>query len=228
MAVRKGPRVSARKRDLPPRRGPKAARGEIAERILTAARTSFATRGYAGTTLRDVAAATSVDRALVTYYFTSKAGLLAAAIQPPEGFIEDAIRASSAPLRQRGRALTENMLTQWETPGLAEVLRSIILTAAHEPAAMQRLRGVFTGSLLAAVASHLDEDERTLRAGLVASQLIGVAMARYVWRVGALAELDRDQVVRYVAPTIQRYLTGRLPASPQPPAASGVEVGQHG
>ncbi|HSS91449.1 MAG TPA: hypothetical protein VLL69_19210, partial [Streptosporangiaceae bacterium] len=86
-------------------------------------------------------------------------------------------------------------------------------------AAMQRLRGVFTGSLLAAVAGHLDDDERTLRAGLVASQLIGVAMARYVWRVGALAELDRDQVVRYVAPTIQRYLAGRLPASPQPPSA---------
>jgi AcrR family transcriptional regulator len=217
--MRKRSPVPARKRDLPPRRGPKAARGETAERILTAARTSFATRGYAGTTLRDVAAAASVDRALVTYYFASKAGLLAAATEPPEGFIEDAVRASSAPLRQRGRALTENMLTQWETPGPAEVLRSIILTAAHEPAAMQRLRGVFTGSLLTAVASHLDDDERTLRAGLVASQLIGVAMARYIWRVGALAELDRDQVVRYVAPAVQRYLTGRLPASPQPPAA---------
>jgi hypothetical protein len=102
------------------------------------------------------------------------------------------------------------MLTHWETPGRAEVLRSIILTAAHERAAMQRLRGVFTGSLLAAVAGHLDDDERTLRAGLVASQLIGVAMARYIWRAGALAELDRDQVVRYIAPTIQRYLTGRL------------------
>jgi AcrR family transcriptional regulator len=210
MATRKRPPVSARRPDLPPSRGPKAARGEIAERILTEARTSFATHGCAGTTLRDVAAAAGVDRALVTYYFTSKAGLLAAAIEPPEAFIEDAIRASSAPLRHRGRALTENMLTQWETPGLAEVLRSIILTAAHEPAAMQRLRGVFTGSLLAAVAGHLDDDERTLRAGLVASQLIGVAMARYIWRVGALAELDRDQVVRYVAPTIQRYLTGRL------------------
>jgi AcrR family transcriptional regulator len=60
-------------------------RGEIAEQILTAARTSFATRGYAGTTLRDVAAAANVDRALVTYYFTSKAGLLAAAIEPPAG-----------------------------------------------------------------------------------------------------------------------------------------------
>lgn len=67
------------------------------------------------------------------------------------------------------------------------------------------------------MAGHLDE-ERTLRAGLVASQLIGVAMARYVWRVGALAELGRDQVVRYVAPTIQRYLTGRLAPSLQPPA----------
>jgi AcrR family transcriptional regulator len=216
--MHKGPPVSARERDLPPRRGPKAARGEIAERILTAARTSFATRGYAGTTVRDVAAAARVDHALVTYYFTSKAGLLAAAMQPPVGFVEDAMRASAAPLRHRGRALTENMLTQWETPGPAEVLRSIILTAAHEPAALQRLRGVFTGSLLAAVAGHLDDDERTLRAGLVASQLIGVAMARYVWRVGALAELDRDQVVRYIAPAIQRYLTGRLPASP-PPAA---------
>jgi hypothetical protein len=97
------------------------------------------------------------------------------------------------------------------SPGLAEVLRSIILTAAHEPTAMQRLRGVFAGSLLTAVAGHLDDDERTLRAGLVASQLIGVAMARYVWRVGALAELHRDQVVRYIAPTIQRYLAGRLP-----------------
>ena len=220
MAMRKRPPVAARKQDLPPRRGPKAARGEIAEQILTAARTSFADRGYAGTTLRDVAAAANVDRALVTYYFTSKAGLLAAAIEPPAGFVEDALRASSAPLRQRGRALTENMLTQWETPGPAEVLRSIILTAAHEPAAMQRLRGVFTGSLLAAVADHLDDDERTLRAGLVASQLIGVAMARYVWHVGVLAELDRDQVIRYVAPTIQRYLTGRLGITPQPPAAS--------
>jgi AcrR family transcriptional regulator len=220
MAMRKRPPAAARKRDLPPRRGPKAARGQVAGRILTAARTSFATRGYAGTTLRDVAAAAGVDRALVTYYFTSKAGLLAAAIEPPEGFIEDALRASSAPLRRRGRALTENMLRQWETPGPAEVLRSIILTAAHEPAALQRLRGVFTGSLLAAVAGHLDDDdERTLRAGLVASQLIGVAMARYVWHVGVLAELDRDQVIRYVAPTIQRYLTGRLETSPQPPPA---------
>ncbi len=218
--MRKRPPVPARRRDLPPRRGPKAARGEIAERILSSARASFAARGYAGTTLRDVAAAAGVDHALVTYYFTSKAGLLAAAIEPPEGFIEDAIRASSAPLRYRGRALTENMLTQWETPGLAEVLRSIVLTAAHEPIAMQRLRGVFTGSLLAAVADHLDDGERTLRAGLVASQLIGVAMARYVWRVGALAELEQDQVVRYVAPTIQHYLTGRLRTSPQPPAAS--------
>jgi AcrR family transcriptional regulator len=224
MATRKSPPVSGGDRDLPPRRGPKAARGQIAERILAAARTSFATRGYAGTTLRDVAGTAGVDRALVTYYFDSKAGLLAAAIQPPEGFIEDAMRASSAPLRARGRALTENMLTQWETPGLAEVLRSIILTAAHEPAAMQRLRGVLTGSLLAAVAGHLDDDERTLRAGLAASQLIGVAMARYVWRVGALAELDRDQVVRYVAPTIQHYLTGRLPARPQPPAVPAART----
>jgi AcrR family transcriptional regulator len=191
-------------------RGPKAPRGQVSDQVLAAARASFASRGYAGTTLRDVAAAAGVDRALINYYFTGKAGLLAAAIEPPDSFIAAAARAAAAPLRHRGRELVATMLSQWETPQTAEVLRSIILTAAHEPAAMQRLREVFGASLLAAVAASLDDDERMLRAGLVASQMIGVAIARYVWRVGALAELDRDQVVRYIAPTIQRYLTGRL------------------
>lgn len=191
-------------------RGPKAPRGLVPEQILAAARASFASRGYAGTTLRDVAAAAEVDRALINYYFTGKAGLLAAAIEPPQSLIQAATRAAAAPLRHRGRELVDTMLAQWETPRTAEVLRSIILTAAHEPAAMQRLRQVFSTSLLPAVAANLDDQERMLRASLVSSQMIGVAIARYVWRVGALAELDHDQVVRYIAPTIQRYLAGRL------------------
>jgi AcrR family transcriptional regulator len=192
------------------RRGPKAKRGEVASRILAAARASFAANGYAGTTLRAVAADAGVDSALVPYYFSDKAGLLAACLELPDGFAEAVAAAAATPARGRGRALIEAMLSQWEDPAFTETFRSIILTAAHEPVAMERLRQVFAETILAAMSRNLEGDERYLRASLVASQIIGVAMTRYVWRVGALAELSNEEVVRYIAPTIQRYITGAL------------------
>jgi AcrR family transcriptional regulator len=194
----------------PGQRGPKGPRGELADRILSAARASFGTVGYAQTTLRAVAAAADVDPALVTYYFAGKAGLFEAALEPPEGLGDRVKSAASAPLLERGRALIEAMLAQWEDPAFAEIFRSLILTAAHEPLAMERLREVFTGTLLAAMSETLDGEERALRASLVSSQVIGVAMTRYVWRVGAIAELGAEDVSRYIGPTIQRYLSGPL------------------
>lgn len=201
-----------RRQDATPekRRGPKGQRGQAADRILIAARSSFATSGYAGTTLRSVADAAQVDPALITYYFSSKTGLLAAALEPPANFARTVATAAAAPRPIRGRALVDAMLSQWEDPAFAEISRSIILTAAHEPVAMDRLRQLFARTILPAVASNLDDQERYLRVGLIASQMIGVAMTRYVWRVGALADLTPQQVARYVAPTIQRYLTGPL------------------
>jgi AcrR family transcriptional regulator len=192
------------------RRGPKAQRGEVADLVLSSARASFATRGYAGTTMRSVAVLAGVDPALVTYYFSSKEGLLAAALEPPPRMGQVIAAAAAAPIRKRGKALVEALVSQWEDPAFADISRSIILTAAHEQIAMERLRQVFAVSILAAVSENLDAGERFLRVGLVASQMIGVAMARYVWQVGALAELPPEDVVRYVAPTVQRYLSGTL------------------
>ncbi len=68
-------------------------------------------------------------------------------------------------------------------------MRSIILTAAHEPIAMQRLREVFADHILKAVAANLSDEEKQLRVGLIASQFIGLAMARYIWQIGALVNL---------------------------------------
>jgi hypothetical protein len=47
-----------------------------------------------------------------------------------------------------------------------------------------------------------------LRANLVGSQVVGLIVARYVVQVQPLAGLDREEVVRLVAPTLQRYLDG--------------------
>jgi AcrR family transcriptional regulator len=199
-----------RQLELASRRGPKGQRGEVADRIVSSARKSFSTSGFAGTTNRAIAEGAGVDAALVSYYFPSKAALLTAALEPPAGFIAAVLAAVATPISRRGAALVQTLIGQWEDPASAEIHRSIVLIAAHEGVAMDRLRQVFGQNILTAVSASLDDDERTLRAGLVASQMIGLAMARYVWQVGALATLPSEQVVRYVGPTIQRYLSGRL------------------
>ena len=66
------------------------------------------------------------------------------------------------------------------------------------------------GTIIAAMSDTLDGEDRRLRASLVSSQIIGVAMARYIWKIGALADATPEEVVRYVAPTLQRYLTEAL------------------
>jgi Tetracyclin repressor-like, C-terminal domain len=49
-----------------------------------------------------------------------------------------------------------------------------------------------------------------LRGGLVATQLFGLAMTRYVWKLEPVASLADDELIACIAPTVQRYLTGEL------------------
>ena len=69
---------------------------------------------------------------------------------------------------------------------------------------------VAQNSLIGAVATNLDDQERELRGGLVATQLLGLAMTRYVWRLEPIASPPDEEIVACVAPTLQRYLTGVL------------------
>jgi AcrR family transcriptional regulator len=191
-------------------RGPRDDRGVIAERILVAARSSFAEVGFAGTTLRGVARQANVDPTLVSYYFKTKTGLLEAALIPPEGWVTALADAAASPVRERGSALVQMFIGAWEEPATAEFLRSVILTAAHEPVALQHLAADFARYILQAVSAHLDDADRFARASLASSQMVGLAMTRYVWKVGAIAQMPPEDVVRYIGPTIQRYLTGKL------------------
>ncbi|WP_051022610.1 TetR/AcrR family transcriptional regulator [Nocardia pneumoniae] len=177
---------------------------------MTAARKSFAERGYSGTSLRSVAQAADVDPTLVNYYFSNKTGLLKAALEPPDAFGAGIAEAARAPLEERGRAFVEAALRMWDDPATAEVLRSIILAASHEPFAMERLRSVFSALVLQVVSASLPDAEAELRADLVSTQIVGLAMTRYVWAIDRIADIPSEQVVRLIAPTVQHYLTGAL------------------
>ncbi len=193
-------------------RGPRGERGAQADRILAAARKSFAERGYNGTSLRSVAQAADVDPTLVNYYFSNKSGLLKAALEPPAAFGERIAEAALVPLEQRGRAFVEAALRMWDDPATAEVLRSIILAASHEPFAMERLRSAFSALVLQIVSASLPHDEAEIRANLVSTQIVGLAMTRYVWAIDRIADIPSEQIIRLVAPTVQHYLTGALGA----------------
>jgi AcrR family transcriptional regulator len=191
------------------------------DRIVTVARASFAESGWAGTSLRAVARDAGVDARLIAYYFADKSALLEACLQPPAGYLEGIAAVLRTPLRRRGAALVRNLLGAWSNPPTATVLRSIILTAAHEPVALERLQQVFRNSMIGAVAASLDDDERLVRGGLVASQLVGLSMTRYVWRLEPIWRLPDEDVIRLIGPTVQRYLTGRLPV----PTSETVSLG---
>jgi AcrR family transcriptional regulator len=195
-------------------RGPKDSRGVVVERIVEVARGAFAEQGYDATSMRSVAIAAQVDPRLVGYYFGSKQALLEACLVPPPGFLERVAEVVTTDLDSRGEALVRSLLQNWEDPASASILRSIILIAAQHPLALERLRLIVAGSLVGAVATYLDDEERTLRGGLIATQMLGLAMTRYVWRIEPIASLPSADVIACIAPTVQRYLNGELRAAP--------------
>ncbi|WP_406087631.1 hypothetical protein [Streptomyces virginiae] len=149
----------------------------------------------------------------MNYYFRTKTGLLEEVMQPPEAFGAAVAAAAEQPMERRGRAFVQAGLNLWEDPVSAEILRSIILTAAQEPAALQRLRQLFSELVLAVVSHSLPDTECNLRASLISTQIVGMVMNRYIWQLGAIATLPASSVTDLLAPTIQHYLTGPLPSS---------------
>ena len=73
------------------------------------------------------------------------------------------------------------------------------------------MREFVTREVLGRIAEALDLPQPQLRAALVASQLVGLALARFVIRLEPIASADVETLVACYAPTLQRYLTGPLP-----------------
>jgi AcrR family transcriptional regulator len=196
------------KKALPP--GPRDERGVLAARILSAAREAFANTGLAGTTMRAVARDADVDPALVYHYFGSKDGLLDAATAPPQRWLESVAKTWSTPVDQLGTALLRLMLGAWADDEIGPVLRAVLQTAAHDPGTREKLRRVVEGSLMGVSHLGVDERDRLVRSGLVSSQLMGLAMMRYVWRIEPVASMADDELVAAVAPNLQHYVEGDL------------------
>ena len=196
------------KRSITP--GPRGDRGVMSARILAAARDEFAANGWAGTTMRAVARAAGVDPALVYHYFGSKEGLLDAATAPPKKWLDTVADTWATPKAGLGRQLLLTVLNSWADDEIGPTLRAVLLTAAHDAKTRDKLRVIVERSLIGESALGDDESDRLRRSGLIASQLIGLALLRYVWKIEPIASMSEDEVLAAMTPNLQRYIDGDL------------------
>ena len=171
-------------------------------RILAAARDKFARDGYNGATIRAIAEQARIDPSLVMRYFGSKEGLFAAAaaidLELP------ALRA--IPRAKWGETLVRQFLDRWEGPAQDGSLRMLFRVAPTNATAATRL-GNAVSTQVAAMLTAAGLDNAQQRADLMASQMLGLAYTRYVLQLPTIAHAPRDELIRDLAPTMQRYLT---------------------
>lgn len=190
-----------------PSRTERAAGPDTRTRILEAARTEFAERGYDKASVRGIAKAAEVDAALVHHYFGTKDEVFAAAV---ELSFEPALVIPSileGPEQDLGERLARFFFGVWENPVSRAPLVAVLRSALTHDAAAKVLRGFVLRRLLERVAADLDVPDPTFRAELAASHMIGIALLRYVVGAEPLASADPEKIIGMVAPTLQRYLT---------------------
>jgi len=190
-----------------PRTGRRPGRAGTRARILAAAREHFGEEGYEGATLRGIAAVAGVDPALIPHYFGSKEGVFLAAVEFP---VDPAVfipRLLQPGLDGLGERLTLFFLETWDSPAGASLIGLIRSVVSNELAA-DLMRRFVTREVLGRLAEAIKLDEPQLRASLVGTQLVGLAMLRYVIKVESLASASREELARWIGPNVQRYLTG--------------------
>jgi AcrR family transcriptional regulator len=188
---------------VPGHGGPRSAGTRLA--ILEAARSAFAAHGYDQTTIRAVAAAAGVDPSMVMRYFGSKAGLFTAAatthLQVPD--------LSAVPAARRGEALARHVVERWEDTASRDELMLLMRTAVTSDAVAGQLQAVL-GAMIQGPVAALGASDADERGAFIATQLLGLALCRYILRQEPLASLPVARVVATIAPSVQHYLTAPI------------------
>ncbi|MET9785468.1 TetR family transcriptional regulator [Streptomyces canus] len=173
--------------------------------ILAAARERFAADGYERATIRAIAKDARIDPSMVMRYYGNKEGLFAAAVSVELELPEP----GSLPRDDIGRALVSRFLDLWEEN---EVLTALLRVGATNQAGAERMQGVFREQVMpVALRVCPDPEQAPARAALAATQLLGLALTRYVLRFPPTVALTREEIVAWLAPTVQRYLTATSP-----------------
>jgi AcrR family transcriptional regulator len=193
------------------RSGRRPGNQDTRQSILDAARTMFAERGFDGASIRAIATEAKVDPALVHHYFGTKDKLFLASMNAPLDPAELVPKALAGPREEAGERLVRTVLSVWDSPAGSAAVALLRSAMSNEWMARLMREFVVTQVLRRAVAEMgLQGEDAALRTALVATQIAGLAVVRYVLKVEPVAGADAEDLVRAIAPNVQRYLTGDL------------------
>ena len=192
-----------------PRRGRRPGAPDTRSTILDAARSAFAERGLAGTTIRSVASAAGVDASLVHHYFGTKDELFLAAMSLPVDPRQIIGPALVGGVEGAGERLLRAFLSLWDDPDITPVLVGMVRSAL-QPGGERLLTQGFVPVVLLPVGQALGVDRPEVRMPLVISQMAGLILTRYVIGLEPMASMPPETVVATYAPVVQHYLTGDL------------------
>ncbi|MGI5454876.1 TetR family transcriptional regulator [Streptomyces sp. CA-249302] len=185
--------------------GPRRRSDTTRNAILAAARERFAADGYERATIRAIAKDANIDPSMVMRYYGNKEGLFAAAVTVDLKLPD----LGSMPRDEVGRALVAHFLDVWEQN---DELTALLRVGATSQAGAERMQRVFRDQLLPVTRLVCPDPEQVpTRAALAATQVLGLALTRYVLRLQPVMALGRGEIVAWLGPTIQRYLTAPSP-----------------
>lgn len=193
-----------------PARGRRRGNPDTRTAILAAARERFAASGFGGTTIRSVAAAAGVDPALVHHYFGSKDDLFVAALELPVDPRAVMAEQVVGPIEGAGERLLRALLAVWDDPQVQPALLAMVRRLV-EPGGDALFREGFLPVVLLPLGQALGVDAPERRMPLVASQVIGLILLRYVVRASPLVDWDADRIVATYAPVLDGFLAGPVP-----------------
>ncbi|SFS14717.1 transcriptional regulator, TetR family [Microbacterium sp. cf046] len=203
------------------RRGrPRGGESDAQQRIIAAAVDEFGELGYDGATMRAIAARAGVDSALVHHYFGTKADLFAQTVGAPMRPDLDIPALLEGPQDALGERIVRYVLDAWERPETRKRGVTLLRTGVGNRLTTPLLAGFLQRELIGRIAARIDAPDAAFRASLVASQIAGMLLARYVLQLPAIAGASVDDIVARVGPTVQHYMTD--PAVPAQTSAAGA------
>ncbi len=190
------------------RRGrPRRGESDAQDRIIAAAVDEFGELGYDGATMRGIAARAGVDSALLHHYFGTKADLFAQTVGAPMRPDVDLPALLEGPADMLGDRIVRYVLEAWERPETRTRGVTLLRSGIGNRLTTPLLAGFLQRELIGRIAARIDAPDAALRASLVASQIAGMLLARYVLQLPAMAAASVDEIVARVGPTVQHYLT---------------------
>ncbi|KWX20262.1 TetR family transcriptional regulator [Mycolicibacterium wolinskyi] len=178
------------------------------QRVIDAAREHFMRDGYEKATVRGIAAAAGVDVAMVYYFFGNKEGLFTASVlDTPEHPLHQLAHLLDDGPDDIGARLVRDFIQRWDEGASFDPLLTVWRSAAIQPLARKLLHDSLAGPVAERVSAQFGVTDAELRVELVTTHLVGLAFARYQLKIEPLASASADELVEWVGPTMQRYLT---------------------